>query len=82
MTMFSERYIFLHGKEAWNRAHAVAKMCDLFKEDDEDEQISDIKRFCYNCQYRRWTNSPFICMKMREKNNIKPWHPKQKNRSV
>lgn len=63
--MFSKQHIFLHGKEAWNTAHKIASNCSYFKEDDEDEHTSDIERSCYNCLYRRWTSTSFICMKLK-----------------
>lgn len=52
---------FMFGKEAWDKGHEMALKCHSFIEDDEDEQVSDIDRSCYNCRFRRWTSSTFVC---------------------
>lgn len=49
------------GKEDWERAAEIAASCDQFSEDDENEQVADEGRSCYNCRYRRWTSISFIC---------------------
>jgi hypothetical protein len=55
---------FSGGNENWALASKTAKACPLFRPDDEDEQVSDDFRSCYNCLYRRWTAESFMCMKM------------------
>jgi hypothetical protein len=54
---------FSGGHENWALASSTAKACPEFSPDDEDEQVSDDFRSCYNCLYRRWTVDSFICMK-------------------
>ena len=55
---------FSGGNENWVLASRTAEACPVFKEDDENEQVSDDLKSCYNCRYRRWTPGSFICMKM------------------
>lgn len=54
---------FLYGKNDHDKAHTVACGCADFKEDCEDECMSDEPVSCYNCRYRRWTQESFDCMK-------------------
>jgi len=54
---------FIGGLENWQLAAETAFECSNFIPDDEDEQISDEPRSCYNCRYRRWTVESFVCLK-------------------
>lgn len=56
------RWLFREGRGHYCAARAVAKACDRFIPDDEDEHIDDELRSCYNCQYRRWTVTGFECL--------------------
>lgn len=51
------------GKEDWENTAKIAASCGEFIEDDEDEQVSDELISCYNCRYRRWTDTSFVCCK-------------------
>lgn len=51
------------GKEDWERVAQIARLCKEFVLDDEDELVSDEERSCYNCRFRRWTKSSFVCMR-------------------
>lgn len=53
---------FKGGKEDWERAVRAAEECSQFKEDVEDELVADERVSCYNCRYRRWTNTSLICL--------------------
>lgn len=55
---------FTGGKENWKKAAQIAAQCKKFILDDEDELVSEMDRSCYNCRFRRWTVSSFVCMKM------------------
>ena len=55
--------VFKGGKEAHEAAAQTAMACPLFKEDCEEECVTDDPRSCYNCRYRRWTKDSFVCMK-------------------
>jgi hypothetical protein len=52
---------FCGGKESWSVAAAVAKLCETFTPDVDEELVADDERSCYNCRYRRWTASSFTC---------------------
>lgn len=54
---------FLHGKEAYKEAVMESLNCGQFVEDDEDEQVTEDLKSCYNCQFRRWTMHTFVCLK-------------------
>ena len=54
---------FLGGRDDWEGAARVAKNCPQFCPDLEDEFVADEPRSCYNCRYRRWTTTSFICLK-------------------
>ncbi|WP_350433187.1 hypothetical protein ABIS04_08615 [Shewanella sp. H8] len=56
------QWIFRTGLGQYGKARAVALLCHFFAADDEDEQIDDELRSCYNCQYRRWTMTSFECV--------------------
>lgn len=64
--MFKEdkrgRFIFIGGKNVWEKAAKVAKKCDQFRLDVEEERVADQETSCYNCRYRRWTADSFICL--------------------
>ena len=51
------------GKEDWADVASIADLCGQFTEDDEDEQVADSSKSCYNCRYRRWTSASFMCCK-------------------
>jgi hypothetical protein len=55
-------WVFIAGKEAADEARTQALQCRYFAEDDEDEQVDDVPRSCYNCAYRRWTSTSFQCL--------------------
>lgn len=52
---------FIGGKEDYRNAAKEAENCPYFKMDDEDELVADEIYSCYNCQFRRWTPTTFIC---------------------
>jgi hypothetical protein len=54
---------FLGGNGDWSGAAREAAQCVGFLEDVEDELVADETRSCYNCRYRRWTESSFICLR-------------------
>ncbi|TKB56119.1 hypothetical protein [Ferrimonas aestuarii] len=43
-------------------ARAQGKMCTLYMDDDEDEQVDEAPRSCLNCGYRRWLATGFRCV--------------------
>jgi hypothetical protein len=51
------------GKEDWDNVAKIAALCREFTADDEDEQVADEAQSCYNCRYRRWTSTSFVCCK-------------------
>lgn len=53
---------FSGGTEDWALAAAAAHRCSGFIPDDEDEQVADEPRSCYNCRYRRWQPSGILCL--------------------
>ena len=55
------QWIFTAGLDQYAIARNVALQCQSFVADDEDEQIDDELRCCYNCQYRRWVMKSFEC---------------------
>lgn len=52
---------FLGGKDNWAEVTREAEKCSFFKFDVEDEVIEDEVVACYNCTFRRWTNTSFVC---------------------
>lgn len=52
---------FRGGKDDWDGAAVAAEPCSMFKEDVEEELVADQPRSCYNCRYRRWTDTSFVC---------------------
>ena len=54
---------FKFGKRDYKKAQLAAIICAVFKEDDEDEWVDSEICSCYNCRYRRWTETSFHCMK-------------------
>lgn len=56
------RWIFRAGLNQYSAARRVAQECTGFIPDDEDEQVDDEPRCCYNCQYRRWLVESFECL--------------------
>ena len=58
-----DRVFFSGGKEAWAAAAEAAAQCPRFSPDCEEECTADEFRSCYNCRYRRWTNTSFECVK-------------------
>lgn len=62
MDFFNRSGEFLFGKRDYEKSALLAKNCKLFEHDnDEEEEISDTDRSCYNCLYRRWLASSFEC---------------------
>ncbi|MGL4475240.1 MAG: hypothetical protein ACRCT7_12445 [Shewanella sp.] len=59
------RWIFTAGLGQYLLAQQSAKQCSRFIADDEDEQVDDELRSCYNCQYRRWMPTGFECLAMK-----------------
>lgn len=59
----SGQRLFIYGREDYAKAAQAARLCAGFKDDDEDEVVSDEDRSCYNCRYRRWTRDSFECLK-------------------
>ena len=53
---------FLAGKSDWAEAASEAKVCNVFREDVEEELVANELRSCYNCRYRRWTTESFACI--------------------
>ena len=60
------QWVFKAGLNQYDIARNVALQCHSFAADDEDEQIDDELRSCYNCQYRRWTMKSFECMALKQ----------------
>lgn len=58
-----EQHLFIYGKEDENNAEKAALECKEFKFDVEEEWVSDRHQTCYNCRYRRWTATSFVCLK-------------------
>ena len=54
---------FIFGQDAPDQAVRAARHCPHFRRDDEEECVSDDPVSCYNCRYRRWTQTSFECMK-------------------
>jgi hypothetical protein len=52
---------FSSGKKDWTEAAAEAEKCLRFKVDVEEEMVADETISCYNCRFRRWTSSSFVC---------------------
>jgi len=43
-------------------AEAIARECDGFSVDDDDEcYVEGCERTCFNCRRRRWTSNGFTC---------------------
>lgn len=61
--LINNKKTFKYGQDDYDFSRRAAEKCLLFKEDDEDEQVDSIIRSCYNCRYRRWTSSSFVCLK-------------------
>lgn len=70
-TMFEELWIknangqiqFKGGKQDWAQTVEIAVFCRYFSLDYDDELAADEERSCYNCRFRRWTQTSFVCMK-------------------
>jgi hypothetical protein len=54
---------FTGGTDNYELAAKAASKCTGFMPDDEDEQITDDPKSCYNCRYRRWNITGIRCMK-------------------
>ncbi|MBQ9992444.1 MAG: hypothetical protein IJP33_03330 [Firmicutes bacterium] len=59
----SGKKIFRFGRDDDAAACECAEQCGSFAWDDDEECLDDCTEFCYNCRYRRWTESSFCCMK-------------------
>jgi len=55
--------VFSGGHDDWTGTARLAAACSCFADDVEDEQVSDDPRSCYNCRFRRWTATSFVCAK-------------------
>lgn len=64
---FDKTGVFLKGKFDYLSAKILAKRCDKFTLDnDEDEIVCDTSEpSCYNCLFRRWKKDSFECLKLR-----------------
>lgn len=60
--LVDNRWIFRAGLGQYLVARQVAQRCTGFVPDDEDEQVDDEPRSCYNCQYRRWLVESVECL--------------------
>ncbi len=49
------------GKNDWSGAARMAGLCKVFQEDVEEEIVADDPVSCYNCRFRRWTETSFTC---------------------
>jgi hypothetical protein len=56
---------FTGGTDGWDLAAEAALRCSAFTPDEEDEQVADEPRSCYNCRYRRWQPHSIVCMRPR-----------------
>lgn len=52
---------FAGTKDDWDAAARLAENCNDFMADDDEEMISDQLRSCFNCRFRRWTQTSFVC---------------------
>jgi hypothetical protein len=52
------------GRDDLEGAARIAAACGTFHPDEDDEQVADEPRSCYNCRYRRWTVASFSCCKV------------------
>lgn len=62
--VIDNKWVFRAGRDNLIAARQQAQQCHFFAEDDEDEQIDDELRSCYNCVYRRWLTNSFHCTKL------------------
>lgn len=68
MNYFNDFGLFLFGKRDYEKSAIAAKSCKLFEHDnDEEEEIADTERSCFNCLYRRWTAESFECVRKKNK---------------
>lgn len=51
------------GFSAYKEVQILARACDQFGPDDEDEHTDMVLVSCYNCRYRRWLTDGFECLK-------------------
>lgn len=47
----------------WILGHEIASKCPAFKQDVEEEWVSEEIVSCYNCRYRRFIGTGIQCMK-------------------
>lgn len=52
---------FKHGLQDFMQAELAARECHGFAYDDDDELIDD-NRSCFNCTFRRWSKETIYCM--------------------
>ena len=52
---------FVPGKESWAAAAGAALGCTGFVPDVDEELVADEARSCYNCRYRRWSQTSITC---------------------
>ena len=60
-TILDGKKQFNFGIDNYPQSRIAANICSFFVEDDEDEQIDNVVRSCYNCAYRRWLINSFEC---------------------
>ncbi|QEM70200.1 hypothetical protein FO488_10750 [Geobacter sp. FeAm09] len=41
----------------------IAMACPSYRTDEDDEDYLERATSCFNCRYRRWLSSGFLCMK-------------------
>ncbi|KFZ37590.1 hypothetical protein HR45_09195 [Shewanella mangrovi] len=63
-SLIDGRWLFNGGRNDQQKVRLQAENCPRFQEDDEDEQVDDVVRSCYNCAFRRWSPHSFACMVM------------------
>lgn len=61
--VINDKALFVGGRNSFEAAEHIAKQCDLFSEDCEDEIYCEDEISCYNCLYRRWNQAGFECVK-------------------
>ncbi len=51
------------GHNEWSTAAQIAQCCSQFKLDVEEETVANETVSCYNCRFRKWTDTSFVCCK-------------------
>jgi len=55
---------YLLALDDWVLGHATASECLHFRQDVEEEWVAEELISCYNCRYRRWTQTGIQCLKL------------------